>query len=349
MESTENIINTRFEKLIILKELTAKKGVGRMVECLCDCGAVKIYSLSALRRGEKRSCGCLRKITCTKHGMYLSSEYISWRCMLNRCYNPKNPSYRRYGELGIIVCDPWRSNFINFLTDLGLKPSKKHTIERIDGTKGYSKDNCIWATKSEQSNNTVSNVIYEYMGKKQTLSQWGVELNFNISKIRQRINKNKMSLEQALNTVDVKIPTYKFNNTEVRLCDWCSENKINYKWAFKQIHQYKRSLEDIIKYVSITLDSVYTVNHTTLKLKEWCKLSDIQPIDVKRRLMLNWSFEEAISPIAKRLITFNPDNTDKGPETFKLSHWCGLLGLDKEDTYLRMIRGDTFDDIVNEN
>lgn len=268
--------------------------------------------------------------------------------MRERCNNPKNSSYTRYGEAGITVCDEWKDSFINFYTDMGLKPSPAHTIDRIDGTKGYYRENCRWATKKEQANNLSSNVLIEHLGRNQTLSQWSDELGFDFNLIKSRMRDGRLSLEQAINAKDVVIPIYRFNGIDVRLCDWCKDNSINYKWAFKQIHQYKRTLEDIIKYVNITLDTEYTIDGNTRKLKEWCRLSDIQPADVKRRLMLGWLFEEAINPIAKKLITFNPDNSDKGTETFKLSFWCGLLGLDKEATYLRMIRGANFEDVVKE-
>ena len=87
------------------------------------------------------------------HGMHLSSEYISWDSMKQRCHNKNSPSYHRYGAVGITVCDRWRDSFKNFIEDMGKRP-KGYTLDRIDGTKGYSIDNCRWADWHTQSINT---------------------------------------------------------------------------------------------------------------------------------------------------------------------------------------------------
>ena len=86
--------------------------------------------------------------------MHLSSEYHSWDAMIQRCTNPNNPGFEKYGGLGIAVCDRWKNSFINFITDMGLKPAVGYSIDRIDGSKGYSPENCRWADWHTQSVNT---------------------------------------------------------------------------------------------------------------------------------------------------------------------------------------------------
>lgn len=86
-----------------------------------------------------------------KHGMTGSPEYKAWVDMIQRCTNPKNASYGRYGERGISVCDRWMT-FVNFLFDMGFRP-KGLTLEREDNEKGYSRENCMWATWTAQSRN----------------------------------------------------------------------------------------------------------------------------------------------------------------------------------------------------
>lgn len=87
-----------------------------------------------------------------------SPTYTSWSGMRSRCSNPKNPNYRDYGAVGITVCARW-GDFRAFLLDMGPRP-KGTSIDRIDGTKGYSPDNCRWATLKEQARNKSTTVRY---------------------------------------------------------------------------------------------------------------------------------------------------------------------------------------------
>src|SRR5690606_36132486 len=78
-------------------------------------------------------------------------EYQTWLRIKKRCHNPLDKSYPQYGGRGIEVCQEWRESFQAFLRDMGPRPSPHHSIDRLDGTKGYSPDNCRWATKEEQA------------------------------------------------------------------------------------------------------------------------------------------------------------------------------------------------------
>jgi hypothetical protein len=82
----------------------------------------------------------------------LHKEYITWMNMRSRCSNTNRPDYNRYGRKGISVCPEWES-FEQFYADLGRAPSPDHSIDRIDSKQGYSKENCRWLHKSEQSAN----------------------------------------------------------------------------------------------------------------------------------------------------------------------------------------------------
>jgi len=112
-------------------------------------------------------------------------NYVPWASMKSRCQNKKFPSYERYGEKGITVCDDWQ-HFKNFCLSMGLRPSLNHTIDRIDGSLGYNASNCRWATKTEQCLNRFlfSNNTSGYRGVKRKGDRWSAQFNYKNTSYR---------------------------------------------------------------------------------------------------------------------------------------------------------------------
>lgn len=90
-----------------------------------------------------------------KHGKSNSSEYRIWTAMKQRCNNPRAYSFNYYGGRGIKICDSWaaRDGFTAFIKDMGEKPTKEHTLDRVNNDGNYEPSNCRWATPSQQASN----------------------------------------------------------------------------------------------------------------------------------------------------------------------------------------------------
>jgi hypothetical protein len=120
--------------------------------------------------------------------------------MKDRCLNPNSEQYKYYGGRGITICDRWM-DFANFLADMG-KPPPRMTLERVKNNLGYCLENCIWATRREQSNNTRSNRNIAYNGVTASVAEWSERLGLprNSALIHQRIDKLGWSEEKAITT-----------------------------------------------------------------------------------------------------------------------------------------------------
>ena len=138
-----------------------KSGLKHYWECRCKCGTVKKVLRSNLFAGISKSCGCHKKeiLHHLKAKHYAASgskttEYRTWVAMKRRCYSPNSTGFKYWGGRGIHVCDQWLKSFEAFLSDMGKKPSPKHSLDRINNDGNYEPSNCRWATNTEQRNNT---------------------------------------------------------------------------------------------------------------------------------------------------------------------------------------------------
>lgn len=130
------------------------------------------------------------------HGMKHTTIYSRWCAMKERCYNPNNKGYKRYGARGITVCDEWRNSFEAFYEwSVSNGYQDGLTIDRIDNNKGYSPDNCRWATHKQQNRNYSRNHMITYNGKTQCIADWADEVGINRATILYRIKAGKTADE----------------------------------------------------------------------------------------------------------------------------------------------------------
>lgn len=169
--------------------------------CACSCGEFVVVPAVRLKTGKTRSCGCLRREIAAarlhRHGhgsngdrRPRSSEYVIWRSMKARCTRTTHADYARYGGRGITVDPRWLGpdGFKNFLADMGRRPSLQHSIERKNNNEGYSKENCVWATRREQANNTRGNRRVTFNGRTQTVAEWARELRVPSRRLQARLS-----------------------------------------------------------------------------------------------------------------------------------------------------------------
>jgi hypothetical protein len=132
-----------------------------------------------------------------KHGQYKTPEYWAWLALKQRCYNPRHPCFALYGGRGLTVCDRWRFSFENFLSDMGKRPTNKHTVERIDNLQGYSPENCEWRTQFDQLRNTRKTIHVTLNGATHCLKDWCIKLGINYGSVQSRIGRG-WDIEKAL-------------------------------------------------------------------------------------------------------------------------------------------------------
>jgi len=158
-----DLTGKKFERLTVIERVGRSKDYQAVWLCICDCGTEKRVRSRDLKKGNTKSCGCLRLENFIKrsitHGHRKERLYGVWSKIKERCYNPNNKSYKRYGGRGIKMCEQWKMDYLAF-REWALSngydkdaPFGECTIDRIDNDKGYSPDNCRWVDMLTQRKN----------------------------------------------------------------------------------------------------------------------------------------------------------------------------------------------------
>lgn len=177
--------------------------------CRCVCGNERTVRRNHLTSGATQSCGCLRderirEAVCT-HGQSKSKMHVVWAGMLQRCRNPRDTSFARYGGRGVKVCPQWDpqqgGSFEQFAADMGEPPTPLHTIDKDKLGDGllYSPETCCWLTPKEQARNTRRNLYYEICGFTKCLAEWAEFFGINYGTVYDRLSRG-WSIGMALST-----------------------------------------------------------------------------------------------------------------------------------------------------
>lgn len=193
-----NESGNRYGKLVVqgLSHFDPKEANRAYFKCVCDCGNERIVMGKSLRSNIIYAClECSAKRRADNHSSHgdcrkgKTKEYFIWRGIKERCLNPRNKHYFRYGGRGITMCEKWKNSYADFLLDMGRKPSDKHSIERNDNEKGYSPENCKWATQKEQTRNTRQNKILTFNGVSLCVAEWAEKLNVKSATLHMRVHR----------------------------------------------------------------------------------------------------------------------------------------------------------------
>lgn len=176
-----------------------------------------------------------------RHGLHGHSLYQIHCGMMNRCYNAKNPRYGSYGGRGIKVCVKWH-RVENFIREVGPRPSKKHSLDRINNNGNYSPKNCRWATPKTQSNNTSKNILIKLNGRKMTIAQWARDSGIKNPTLHRRyyIGGTKELLRPTKN----RIITWK--GESLRLHQWVKKTGIARRTITKRLDKLGWSIGDAL-------------------------------------------------------------------------------------------------------
>jgi len=218
-----NLIGHVYGRLTVIAKAPNQRGVNNSIWlCRCECGNVKTFRADVLRRPNPPgrvagavSCGCYKREVISKmmttHGFSNTSEYHIWHTMKKRCECSTHPAYKNHGGRGIIVCDRWRNSFDNFYADMGQRPSKRHTLDRIDNNGPYSPENCRWATPEMQGRNKRTNRMVEIDGVSFCVADWCRLMGISNHTPYDRLYWNKRS---GIQTIDEALRQlyYEWNN-----------------------------------------------------------------------------------------------------------------------------------------
>lgn len=198
----EEEIGKRYGRLIVVSFShyhKTKYAKVRYYNFSCDCGNSATVDIKCARSGNTKSCGCL---VGERHGESASGvEYNAWLYMRTRCLNKNREDWNLYGGRGVKICQRWLDSFSDFLSDVGRRPSPRHSLDRWPDVNGnYEPGNVRWASPEQQANNKRNNRSITFNGETLNLSQWARKIGVSHKTIAYRLSQSNWSIERALTT-----------------------------------------------------------------------------------------------------------------------------------------------------
>ncbi len=236
-----DLTGDRFGRLTAIEPTAARSGKDVVWRCRCECGRDALVGVGNLRSGQILSCGCLQYENRLKHGGASDHgrlpEYQVWTDMRGRCNTPSHASFQRYGARAITICARW-NEFANFLSDMGRRPTPQHTIERVDNDAGYSKDNCIWATRKTQGRNHSGNHRITYRGVTRCIAEWAEERGMPASVLSGRLSRGWTPVV-ALETpyTGYRQPLLTMGGETLTLMAWSRRTGLGHKVIVKRLRR----------------------------------------------------------------------------------------------------------------
>ena len=218
----------------------------------------------------------------------------TWRSMKDRCFNPKNARYPRYGARGITVCEDWMSfdSFKKWAMESGYTDDL--TIDRVDNDGDYCPENCRWVDMKTQCNNRSTNHLLTLDGRTQTISEWARELGIPPGVIFQR-KRNGWSDERALTEPVNSMKMYELNGEVHSLTEWESITGIPMKTLHKRVTVQGMSMEEAVQDTNYNRKYI-SFNGKTQSLAEWAREYGMNSFTLRERLVkTGWDMKEAIS------------------------------------------------------
>lgn len=176
--ANKRFLGREFGKLTVTESL-GLKGNLEYWGCLCVCGATVEVATGHLTVGRGMSCGCSVRVAFKVR----ASMRDIWYAMIYRCGNTNSKSYKHYGGKGIKVCERWL-DFENFKADMG--DNEGLSLDRIDSSLGYCKENCRWTTMLNQTRNRSNTIFLTYEGTTKTLAEWAEATGIAYGTLRAR-------------------------------------------------------------------------------------------------------------------------------------------------------------------